>query len=684
MTIAISPAWFNHRATKLNKLTGATLKEEAAPRLWALAEEMTCDGGEPEARRARCNDALTLYLGSNAHGTFSGSAATLSAALGALGFATTDPVSCNVIQYCVDTMASHLCRQKVRPLWVTEKGDPELQRKAKNIQMAIEGQFDTIGLYGMTGIELCYHGLLFEGAGLQAIPDYANNRVDHQIVWAHEFSVPVREARANNIRTWIRTYDVDRQVLLHRFRDKGEKVLDAIRQAPGVTNLESSVHSGQTEDRVRVREAWHLPSGYVDLRDPDVWTDKCEHDGRHVLCLEKDDLINEAWPLSHTLVAWFTPLKKPGSHWSRGIPATLASGQLKINEWNRRIDGILKLHAVPRLIVWAKAKLSKSKWTNDLASIITSSQPPGTAVMRLDAQSVPAELINRVDQLIAWCEKQVGLSELSIAAARPPGIDHAPGLQQLQDQESIRHTVAYRAWEQFHIDAARNEVEALRMLTRVNKKLELVFGNAKELQRAKWSEIDIERDRYQLRAWPTALLPLTPGARLSRAIDMLNSQLATPDEVLRMLDMPDVDAVMGDRTAESENIERLLDLVEDDGAVTDESAPHAYLNLEMALSMSKLRINRLEANGAPEGRIEGVRQFFEAVQTKITQAQEEEARLRALGSRVGGAPSAAGPELPPAPGGAPPDPMAAGAPPPGPMAAPPPGAPMPAPAPPPM
>src|SRR5690606_12062938 len=131
---------------------------------------------------------------------------------------------------------------------------------------------------------------------------------------------------------------------------------------------------------------------------------------------------------------------------------------------NSRIDKIIKLHAIPRIIVSRNAKINPGKLTNGLADVLEVNGPAQQAVYLLQPNSIPSELLRRVDDITRWSEKQVGLSEMSLAGRKPPGVDHAPGMQHLADTESIRHTTDFRAWEDFHVDASRIVVDCCRML----------------------------------------------------------------------------------------------------------------------------------------------------------------------------------------------------------------------------
>jgi hypothetical protein len=673
VTGARSLKWWD-RATDLNGIDAADAPddEERRKRAWAWATGLEASDGED--RKSRANDALTLYFGTESHCTFDDTGSTL---IG-LGLMTEEVAEYNVIQACTDTMVSHLVRNKVRTMFVTEKGDSELKERALGMQQAVEGTFDEIGVYGMTGMELCGRGEILEGGVVKCSPDYANDRVDAQLCWAHEFFVSDREARANNIRQMAHVFDVDREVLLDQFKESGEETLAAIRDASpcrATAGQESGAGTGDSvSDRVKVIELWHLPSGRVDLDDPKSFGQHKAgedidpeldpgHDGRRMLILEHATLADEPWPYDHFFVARFLPRKKPGHAWSRGIPEVLASIQLAINKWARRLEGILNLHAVPRLIASRQANLNLGKLNNSYASVLECDGSPGNAIMRLDPNSVPADLVNRIERLEARAEKQIGLSELSIAATKPAGVDHAPGMQHLSDTESIRHTTSFRAWEQFHLDLAKIVVECFRLLAQRNADFTVVFGSNKELKKLNWRKIDLKRDQYKLKQWPTNLLPQTPAAKASRALDYLQAGLFTPQQALQVLDFPDIEAVMSDTTAYQKNIEAYLDRCRKAGRdLPADCIPNDYLDLAMAQQMAKNAINRAQADGENATRIDGLIAFFQLATQKLQEQQSAMAppppeTAAPMGALPPMQPGAAGP------GGGPPMPPAQAAPP---------------------
>jgi hypothetical protein len=659
--------WWDRSNTIYDPVSDTTRPEDPGADL--VRRSKTILDNSCEERQAMAEAALYLYFGNDRHSLRGSGYGRVSAT--EFGGMTVEPPGYNVVQACVDTKTAHIVRNKVRPLFLTEAGDPELQEKAKGMQRGVEAIFDQVGIYGDAGMSVCRDGNLFDGGFMKFTVDYANNRMLGERVLGHDLMIPEREALLGNPRQIGHRVRCPRDALTDLFQDAGEDVLDAIRNAPpsnpDIIDLDNA-SGGTVSDMVEAYEWWHLPSGRVDLSVKasfgiDEETGEFDssidpgHDGRRVICIGGmgggATLLDEPWPFGYFPIAKFLPQKNPEGVWSRGIPETLAGAQLAITRMNQRVDGIMNLHAVPRVIVSRNAKINKSKLTNGWADILECNGSPQQAIYSYVPNSVPAEFLNQIDKLIAWAEKQVGLSEMSIAAQKPKGVDHAPGLQHLADTESIRHTTSFRSWEQFHLDAAVIIVDGLRMLAERNKDYEIIFGDAKDLKRIKWSDVDLGADRYHLKIWATNLLPQTPAAKVSRIMDMLGAKLISLGEARALLEFPDLEAVMGDANAEELNIQHKLDACV--RGETDAATPHAYLNLDLALSMAKQRINRLEADGVAAETWDRVVAFWEMcneMKLKATNMQAQAAQgMLPPGGGGGGAPPGG-----PGPGGALPPP----------------------------
>ena len=585
--------------------------------LWKVVDKLWEAQGHARAQDA--DDYLAFYFGNQRYGIAGYRTGLSTAGMEAPGF--------NVIQACTDTSVAQTVKNRVRPFFLTEKGNRDIQEKAQGMTKAVEGVLHSVGLYGAAALDLCFHGDLFDGGVIKWTPDIANSRVLGEVVEPWKVMIPEREAR--NPRQFFYRDRVDRSVLLAYCKDLDKETLDAIRSAPPAPRdllLDELIDQGDdVSDLVEICEAWHLPSGRVDRKEKSAFgLDKDGkldpgidpgHDGVRCLAIREHIIAFEPWPYDRPPLVRYLPRKRPNSPWSRGIPETLLGAQMALNRMNQRVDAIMHLHARPLLYVWQGAKLNTGKITNDYANILVGTQPAGQALQYITPQAVPAEYIARIDKIIAWAKEQAGIPDTSITANRPAGIEHAPALQFLADVESIRHTPRFQAWEQVFIDSAHCIVDILRLLAERDPNFEVIWGDSKELKRIKWSEVDLEESMWQLTVWPTNLLPQTPAAKVARVIELLKNGLLTREKALVLLDFPDIAAALGDTNAALRNIEeKLRAAVEGD---EERAMAHPYLALDLAFQIGKDRLNSLEADGADEDELERVRTFVEDVDKLI-------------------------------------------------------------------
>jgi hypothetical protein len=536
---------------------------------------------------------------------------------------------------------------------LTEAGDNELQEKARCAGRAVEGLMRQLGVWDELGMLRCQDGHLFEAGGIKYAADFTNRRIVASRVRPWEFYVPEREARLGVPRQFVHDQNPERSVLASMFEPDSEEWQAVMDAEPEQIDPVETVQ-GDHSDLVRASELWHLPSVKVDLKNPAAWglDENGEpdpevdpgHDGKRVLVTRAGLLVAEPWPLDYIPVSWYKPRRDPVGFWSRSIPETLAGAQLEIMDIAQKIQSIMRRHAVPHLVVWKQANLNLQNVTNDHAAILESSVPAGQAAYYLTPQAVPSELFAREESIIRWAEKQLGVSEMSLAGVKPPSIEHAPGMEHLAEMEMIRHTAAFHAFERTHLDDARIIIDLLRMLAQRDDDMEVVFGESKQLERFKIKDFDMEREQYHLKTWPTNLFAQTPTAKFRQVKEFHAAGLFanTPEAraARRAMGTPDVEEISGDMEAEQDNIEERLRLAIQ-GAPDYQWIPTPDMDLALAKTKAKARINRLEAEHEEPEAIDRVRTFW-----KLADRLEKQAVAEQVQAQEGVAPDAAPPEPP--------------------------------------
>lgn len=585
-----------------DKALAAAACREMAMRLWQR------QGVE---RRDVAEDALTIYFGNPRH-TVNGQSVKnyIDRAFGI----SHDPQAQNVVQMVVDTMVSHTMKDRVRPFFLTDGGDSAQRENAKGMMRATEGIFFQNGVYERE--QVYQHGYLFDAGLTMVIPDFARKRVTHRDIPCWKWLIPEEEGQDPRQAFYVDT--VDRQMLLADFgfdaEGKKTALFDAIMAAnPAPHDMLPRDNGEETADRVLVVAAWHLPSAYVDLDDEASFgLDDGEfdpeidpgHDGRRMLMLDqKTVLVDEPYALDEFPVSEFFPSRNPTDYWSRGVPETLAGAQLAVNRATRRIGNIMHLNAVSRLLVSRQAKLNLAKFTNDLVSILECNGSPQQVAMYLQGTAPPAELFAERDRFIEWMKAQYGLNEMTLYGEKPAGVDHAPGMEHLLDEQNLRHAIKFRARDRYITKLARLDIEACRLMALSDPNFEVMWGDDKQLKRIRWKDVELSRQSFIVKCHAANYLPQTPAMKRKAIAELANLGEPFKSQAVVALaeDYPDLQAMAGPITAEKRNIEARLTKVARDG-VTAETMPMPYMSLALAKSTAKMHINQLDLDGDVDGR----------------------------------------------------------------------------------
>jgi len=576
----------------------------------------------------------------------------------------------NTIQSAVDSFVSDIVRQRVKLQFLTERGNWEERRQAEQMNRAIEGLSDEAGFYGDEGVAICRDGCVRPAGGaVKLTPDYESVRCLVERIRACRLFVDARDARFGRPRSLVYVEDYAPEVLAARYPKHADQLLRSENVAyEDFGESELRRFGGLLPRRTKIWEVWHLPSKDVDSSKDEEWGldgAKPSHDGRHLVLAGPCDgepitLEDEPWAFNYFPIAVFRPHTRMDQWAGHSFTERLMRAQKQIDKYQTRIDGMLNLYARVMLFVNRNKGVEVSKLSNDWTRVIEGDGTFAECMAQIVPGTVPPDLIGRVNDLIQWTRDFSGKTELTMMGQKPAGTESGVALRTLLDQESVRHSDIYRAWEQFHVNIGRIAIGMFRLLAARNSKFEVSWGDDQELRRVKWKDIDLDNMKWKLRAWPVSLFSSTPSAKLEQLTELFEVSGIDKAKVVPVLasQFPDIAALFGDENAMLSNIERKLARIIEDRELRDENLPHGFMDLEMAEKVAVARINACEVDGAPDEVILALGQFVEAVKAKQKEVEPPT------------------PPPPPTPMGATPGPSINPAlPPPGPSPLPPPGAP---------
>jgi hypothetical protein len=145
----------------------------------------------------------------------------------------------------------------------------------------------------------------------------------------------------------------------------------------------------------------------------------------------------------------------------------------------------------------------------------------------------------------------------------------------------------------------------------------------------------------------SSAIPRTPAGRLQFVIELAQAGVISTDVATKLFDHPDLEGELSLYTAAIRSIDETLDEIADGKIVM----PEPFMNAAMCVWRGQREYLQWRMRGAPEARLEALRQFI--VQAAWLKDQADQAALAAQQPANGNMPPAAGAAGPQGPGGAP-------------------------------
>lgn len=526
----------------------------------------------------------------------------------------------NVIASACNTVQAKISKNRPLPMFLTSGGDWGQQRKAKQLSKFVEGEFYRCDVYENDPLIVLDACVL--GDGIVKI-----YRDDERIFVEREFPWRVfgdeSEAQYGKPRSIYQRKPVDRLVLQEKYPEARDKLEFA----------ENNEHEDEwgydtLSDQLVVTEAWHLRSG------------KGANDGRHVVCVQGVTLIDEPYERDYFPFAVLRRnAPQMGIH-GQGFAEELDGIQYEINFTARRVQESHRRMGGSHWAVEAGAKVSVETLNNGIATILRYSGTPPQAVQQ---QPVHPDTYAYVMSLIPKAYEMSGVSQMSASSALPRGLNGASGtaLETYNDAETERFVVFAKAFEDFHLEIARQMIDLARELAEINPAYAVQTRSKRFVKSVTFKDVDLPEDAYVMQAFPTSMLSKTPTGRLQQVQDLAKAGWITPSQAKRLIDLPDLERMNDLENAAHELVEELIERMLDDNYYEE---PEQYMGpggLVDALHTTSMAYLRAKIDRAPEDRLRLLRQFMDACKALLDE------QAPANDNSGPSAPGAPGPGMPP-------------------------------------
>jgi len=487
-------------------------------------------------------------------------------------------IGLNVIKQACDTATSRIAKSKPRPQFLTQNGDYRLKNEAKKLQRYVDGTFYENKAYQL-GQDVFRDGTIVGKGCVKFFPK--KTCIGMERVFVNELLVDQAESMYGMPSILYQRKTINKRKLRSMYKGKGAM----IDQAP---NIEDATMGGiRLSQMVEIIEAWKLPSG------------EDTNDGLHIIATEKGILFKEEWVEDWFPFEFFDWSKRVFGWYSSGISDELRGIQLEINKILVVIQRSMHLGSVPKIFLDANSKIVKAHINNEIGGIITYS---GLKPSYDQLMEVPPVLFQQLQNLYDKAFQVVGLSQMSVTGQKPAGLDSGKALRTFNDIETERFSVVAQNYDQFFVDMANKLIlMSERESKKKGSKLKVTSFNSKFIEPIEWKDINIKKDQYVLKTFPTNFLSTTPEGKLADIGDLMGLGMLDQREAQALLDYPDLEGVTEYKNAQFDDIHCVLEQIVDDGIYNPpmplqalEYGKQLFQQVYVKLKNQKLEPERLE------------------------------------------------------------------------------------------
>jgi hypothetical protein len=510
-------------------------------------------------------------------------------------------VGYNVIACVGNARVAKITKQNPKVSFVTERGDWELQQRARALEKFIEGQFYEMELYEL-GPLIVLDGDVIFGKGFVKLfieGQGEDCRIQCERVLPLELLVDEQEALKGKPRNLIQQSWVDRVILEELYADEKEK-LDAIRKARAGYDPHSGTHMtvgyDSTADQILVVEGWHLRSA------------RKSTDGRHVMAIDGATLEDDEWVHDWFPFICYESTPSPLGWWGIPVTDTLDGIQESMNRKLMRVDESLNLLGSGHILVHAGSKVNFGKWDNQVGSKIEYQgiKPELFVADRV----VPDAIFAQIDRDYSKAFGLTGTPEAEAQGMVPANLESGKAQEVHLDVTDQRIQVAINRYHHMFLKAAEIILEFGREIVEApwgNTKFGAKASDRGNMRRVFLKENDLQADEYVLKLWPTNGLSDEPGARMGQVEKMAGAGWIAPDQAKRLLNMPDLEEANDLENASYNAVEQCISDMLDDGRYRP---PQPFLNLTQAVQQVQLALIKGWSDGRPEARLQLLRDWL--------------------------------------------------------------------------
>lgn len=521
----------------------------------------------------------------------------------------------NLCSAAVDTACSLIAQNRTAPIYLTTLGDFTLSRKAEQRSRVIHSQFYELGAYRI--MPDGWRDAAETGAG-HVFGCVRNGRPHLERCLPNEVLVEDMDGRYRKPRSMYRVHFVAREQLRKLYP---KRVRDLKKSGGPTANdfVDFNLKRDSCVDRVRVVEAWHLPSAAG------------ADDGRHVMCTDNSVLVDEPWKRERFPFVRLTYAERRIGYFGQGLPERLAGAQIQLNELNDTIRDVQRL--VSNALIWADVNddLEWEDLTNVPGQFLKSRTPP----QLLRWEGTPGDLFRERQVVVQDAYEQEGLAPQMISGeGGSPGLTSGRAIRAEDDVRSRRHIDPTRRLEDGYLDLTTLIADLNDECAELDENYVVTgrarFGRQTFLRTSKWKDLELPDGDVRVNMFPMSALPTTVQGKFAAIDEWIQGGFVSKPQALDLMEFPDIDAWQQLENANLDlvrwQIERILDLSEEAVAAGEGELPIENQALDMAADLGNKAFLVAYRMEAPEHVLRAFQSYLGHVKTLQDKLMAEQAR----------------------------------------------------------
>ncbi len=509
----------------------------------------------------------------------------------------------NVIATNVDTVASIISAIDIRAREITDGGDWDQQRQARQRELYIEA-IEKLYDVPAKAESVFKEGPGIRGTGLMYVGEDRfcggkKRRMIIEPVLADDIIVDEGECRTGGKPTQIhRRRIVNRDDLAARFPDMQDKI-DKAQTSSAASWRSWAGYRPLEESDIIVLHSFRLPRG---VKGDDGYVA-----GREVLTIDGCDLFDEEWhdeEFPYAEIRW----SSRGNGWyGISLAERIMGHQQVLNRSNWQIDMLVNRNAIPTTYVsYADHGALTMKEQRPGMIVALKGGPPSTPT----PPAISPEVYKRVSDVKSSASEESGVNRMLSQGVKPAGLDSGAALRELNNATTQRFATQEKAYERFRRDIA---LLILTCCKRLGKDAPVIKRSTRfGVRKIDWSKVDPKTTKVQIQM--ASGLPRTVAGRTQMVLEWAQAGLIDQDESRRLLRYPDIERSLSLFTSGVEMLEHAFEAIAEGEIVM----PEPFMPLQACVKRGNQQYaDWWKIPDVPEEILEALRQFISQASAMI-------------------------------------------------------------------